>query len=64
MVHVLWTMMDLSAVWTLYITLMCIEEIQAASVFMCFLPIKGGLFTTIEGILQLFDQVGLSWEPE
>lgn len=28
------------------------------------LPIKRGLLSTVKGILQLFDQVGLSWQPE
>lgn len=29
-----------------------------------FIPIKRWLFTAVEGVLQLFDQVGLSREPE
>lgn len=28
------------------------------------IPVKRGLFATVEGVLQLFDQVGLSWEPK
>lgn len=28
------------------------------------LPVKRRFFSTVKGILQLFDQVGLSWEPE